>query len=175
MVYALGTAIRGSLLQRIAGVCESRIPKLFLFYALLRVTGFCTPGGVRVVSEKPDLSAGFGVSPAKPRVTDGARTRDLRDHNPMLCQLSYDHQAMVQFYQPAPGVQKLGTMRGRSKEPLPRAPVLAPQRVLLRGTVARSGSSSTPERVGQSLADPHVRFFSSCPKRLIAVAAMSQL
>src|SRR4028119_1189269 len=26
------------------------------------------------------------------RVTDGARTRDLRDHNPMLCQLSYDHQ-----------------------------------------------------------------------------------
>ena len=27
------------------------------------------------------------------RVTDGARTRDLRDHNPMLCQLSYDHQA----------------------------------------------------------------------------------
>ena len=26
-------------------------------------------------------------------MTDGARTRDLRDHNPMLCQLSYDHQA----------------------------------------------------------------------------------
>ena len=41
------------------------------------------------------------------RVTDGARTRDLRDHNPMLCQLSYGHQAMVQFYQPALGVQKL--------------------------------------------------------------------
>ena len=111
MVYALGTAIRGSLLQRIAGVCESRIPKLF---SLLRPApcygDLCTPGGVRVVSEKPDLSAGFGVSPAKPRVTDGARTRDLRDHNPMLCQLSYDHQAIVQFYQPAPGVQKLGTM-----------------------------------------------------------------
>ena len=54
------------------------------------------------------------------RVTDGARTRDLRDHNPMLCQLSYDHQVILQFYQPAPGVQKLGTARGRSKAPLPR-------------------------------------------------------
>jgi hypothetical protein len=45
------------------------------------------------------------VSPAKPRVTDGARTRDLRDHNPMLCQLSYGHQAVLKFYQQAPGVQ----------------------------------------------------------------------
>ena len=27
------------------------------------------------------------------RVTDGARTRDLRSHNPMLYQLSYGHQA----------------------------------------------------------------------------------
>src|SRR5918998_6977844 len=27
------------------------------------------------------------------RVTDGARTRDLRSHNPMLCQLSYGHHA----------------------------------------------------------------------------------
>src|SRR5215217_6155484 len=35
------------------------------------------------------------VSPANERVTDGARTRDLRDHNPMLCQLSYGHQEMV--------------------------------------------------------------------------------
>jgi hypothetical protein len=26
-------------------------------------------------------------------VTDGARTRDLRSHNPMLYQLSYGHQA----------------------------------------------------------------------------------
>ena len=26
------------------------------------------------------------------RVTDGARTRDLRDHNPALYQLSYGHQ-----------------------------------------------------------------------------------
>ena len=24
-------------------------------------------------------------------VSDGARTRDIRDHNPMLCQLSYTH------------------------------------------------------------------------------------
>jgi hypothetical protein len=45
------------------------------------------------------------VSPAKPRVTDGARTRDLRDHNPMLCQLSYGHQAVLKFYQQAPGMQ----------------------------------------------------------------------
>ena len=53
------------------------------------------------------------------RVTDGARTRDLRDHNPMLCQLSYGHQAMVQFYQPALGVQKLLPTRCRSEAPLP--------------------------------------------------------
>jgi hypothetical protein len=33
------------------------------------------------------------------RVTDGARTRDLRSHNPMLCQLSYGHQARTGFYQ----------------------------------------------------------------------------
>src|SRR5918994_1575945 len=33
------------------------------------------------------------------RVTDGARTRDLRSHNPMLCQLSYGHQARTRFYQ----------------------------------------------------------------------------
>jgi hypothetical protein len=33
------------------------------------------------------------------RVTDGTRTRDLRSHNPMLCQLSYGHQAHARFYQ----------------------------------------------------------------------------
>ena len=33
------------------------------------------------------------------RVTDGARTRDLRSHNPMLCLLSYGHQARRRFYQ----------------------------------------------------------------------------
>jgi hypothetical protein len=33
------------------------------------------------------------------RVTDGARTRDLRSHNPMLYQLSYGHQARTKFYQ----------------------------------------------------------------------------
>jgi hypothetical protein len=32
-------------------------------------------------------------------VTDGARTRDLRSHNPMLCQLSYGHHARTRFYQ----------------------------------------------------------------------------
>jgi hypothetical protein len=32
-------------------------------------------------------------------VTDGARTRDLRSHNPMLYQLSYGHQARKGFYQ----------------------------------------------------------------------------
>jgi hypothetical protein len=58
-----------------------------------------------VVSVKSGLRVGLGVSPAKPRVTDGARTRDLRDHNPMLCQLSYGHQAVLKFYQQAPGVQ----------------------------------------------------------------------
>jgi hypothetical protein len=39
------------------------------------------------------------VFPAKGRVTDGARTRDLRSHNPMLYQLSYGHQARTRFYQ----------------------------------------------------------------------------
>jgi hypothetical protein len=33
------------------------------------------------------------------RVTDGARTRDLRSHNPMLYLLSYGHQARKRFYQ----------------------------------------------------------------------------
>src|SRR5215216_1348378 len=33
------------------------------------------------------------------RVTDGARTRDLRSHNPMLYLLSYGHQARMGFYQ----------------------------------------------------------------------------
>jgi hypothetical protein len=32
-------------------------------------------------------------------VTDGARTRDLRSHNPMLYLLSYGHQARNGFYQ----------------------------------------------------------------------------
>ena len=35
----------------------------------------------------------FRVLPAKEGVTDGARTRDLRSHNPMLYQLSYGHHA----------------------------------------------------------------------------------
>lgn len=48
---------------------------------------------VRLVSKAPGNRAGGYVSPANHRVTDGARTRDLRDHNPMLCQLSYGHQA----------------------------------------------------------------------------------
>jgi hypothetical protein len=39
------------------------------------------------------------VLPAKGRVTDGARTRDLRSHNPMLYQLSYGHQVRTRFYQ----------------------------------------------------------------------------
>ena len=29
----------------------------------------------------------------KSRVESGARTHDTRNHNPMLCQLSYDHHA----------------------------------------------------------------------------------
>ena len=33
------------------------------------------------------------------RVTDGARTRDLRSHNPMLYLLSYGHHARRGFYQ----------------------------------------------------------------------------
>ena len=37
------------------------------------------------------------------RVTDGARTRDLRSHNPMLCQLSYGHQVHARFYQEKAG------------------------------------------------------------------------
>jgi hypothetical protein len=49
---------------------------------------------------QPGRARGFvRISPANRRVTDGARTRDLRDHNPMLCQLSYGHQATLKFYQ----------------------------------------------------------------------------
>ncbi len=33
------------------------------------------------------------ILPANERVTDGARTRDLRSHNPMLYRLSYGHHA----------------------------------------------------------------------------------
>src|SRR5215210_3748225 len=33
------------------------------------------------------------ILPANERVTDGARTRDLRSHNPMLYLLSYGHHA----------------------------------------------------------------------------------
>src|SRR5215203_7461613 len=51
------------------------------------------------------LVMGYGATLDAHRVTDGARTRDLRDHNPMLCQLSYGHQAVLKFYQQAPGVQ----------------------------------------------------------------------
>ncbi len=44
--------------------------------------------------------ARFGLTCAEfKRVTDGDRTRDLRSHNPMLCQLSYGHQAHARFYQ----------------------------------------------------------------------------
>ena len=34
------------------------------------------------------------------RVTDGDRTRDLRDHNPALCQLSYGHQGATSVSHP---------------------------------------------------------------------------
>jgi hypothetical protein len=36
-----------------------------------------------------------GSSPRVLRVTDGARTRDLRGHIPALCQLSYGHQGSL--------------------------------------------------------------------------------
>ncbi len=65
---------------------------------------------VKVVSKKLSLNVGLSVYPAKTRVTDGARTRDLRDHNPMLCQLSYGHQAVLRFYQHAPAVQNAQTI-----------------------------------------------------------------
>src|SRR5215208_245239 len=43
--------------------------------------------GARLTSANPAYLSRFE------RVTDGARTRDLRSHNPMLYQLSYGHQA----------------------------------------------------------------------------------
>ena len=39
-----------------------------------------------VISTGPDLAMGLGV-------IDGIRTRDPRDHNPVLYLLSYDHHA----------------------------------------------------------------------------------
>src|SRR5215216_2820190 len=70
--------------------------------------------GVKMVSERPGLSTGLHIYPAKARVTDGARTRDLRDHNPMLCQLSYGHHATFRFYQQALALQNA---RPRQEEP----------------------------------------------------------
>lgn len=35
------------------------------------------------------------MSPGRLRVSDGTRTHDPRDHNPMLYQLSYAHQVAV--------------------------------------------------------------------------------
>src|SRR5215203_5914412 len=45
-------------------------------------------GGVRVVSKRSAVLTEPRVLPANGGVTDGARTRDLRSHNPMLYQLS---------------------------------------------------------------------------------------
>src|SRR5215208_2510904 len=49
--------------------------------------------GARLTSANPAYLSRYR------RVTDGARTRDLRSHNPMLYQLSYGHQARTRFYQ----------------------------------------------------------------------------
>ncbi len=54
---------------------------------------------VRLESKALDKIVESFVLPANWRVTDGARTRDLRSHNPMLCLLSYGHQARGGFYQ----------------------------------------------------------------------------
>ncbi len=70
-----------------------------------------------MVSASPDLSAGLCIYPANRRVTDGARTRDLRDHNPMLCLLSYGHQAIFRFYQQAPGLQNVRVCLEESRVP----------------------------------------------------------
>ncbi len=63
-------------------------------------------GGVKVVSNPPETgtetlpqSAYLAYLCGIGRVTDGARTRDLRSHNPMLYLLSYGHQARKGFYQ----------------------------------------------------------------------------
>jgi hypothetical protein len=54
--------------------------------------------------------ARFGLTYAEyERVTDGDRTRDLRSHNPMLCQLSYGHQVHARFYQEKAGGKTLST------------------------------------------------------------------
>src|ERR687895_2266611 len=60
------------------------------------------------------------VSPANRRVTDGARPRDLRDHNPMLCQLSYDPQAP-----PRGGLLILPATTHGAKRPRPSPPTYA--------------------------------------------------
>ena len=85
----------------------------------MAVLTLADPTAAPLLPQSNFVSGIIRVSPANRRVTDGARTRDLRDHNPMLCQLSYGHQAMVQFYQPALGVQKLLPTRCRSEAPLP--------------------------------------------------------
>src|SRR5215210_3509863 len=49
--------------------------------------GSCDESGISSWLAYPAYLCGFE------RVTDGARTRDLRSHNPMLYQLSYGHHA----------------------------------------------------------------------------------
>ena len=44
------------------------------------------------------------------RVTDGARTRDLRGHIPALCQLSYGHQGVSSVAQTAGGADRGGSL-----------------------------------------------------------------
>ena len=39
-------------------------------------------------------------------VTSGARTHDTRNHNPMLCQLSYSHHIVVSFKTGCKGTTK---------------------------------------------------------------------
>ncbi len=48
------------------------------------------------------------------RVTDGARTRDLRGHIPALCQLSYGHQGASSVAQTAGGLASAGSLGQRA-------------------------------------------------------------
>ena len=50
-------------------------------------------------------------------VTDGARTRDLRDHNQALCQLSYSHHVLAS--QDSPGGPGRPILAVRREAPVP--------------------------------------------------------
>ena len=65
-----------------------------------------------VLQPSPRRSTGCACIPGGVRVTDGARTRDLRGHIPALCQLSYGHQGASSVAQTGVGPDSRSDLHG---------------------------------------------------------------